>query len=84
MLENANRDTRLIPGHGPLSTMEDLLAYRNMLVDAKEKVQQAIMRGSDVEKLKGDKVLKHLAVKWGNGFIKQDAFVEIIVESLNE
>ncbi len=83
VLENANRDTRLIPGHGALSTMEDLLAYRNMLVDAKEQVRQAITGGGDLERIKGEKVLEHLATKWGNGFIKQDAFVEIIFESLD-
>jgi len=83
VLENANRDTRIIPGHGPLSTMEDLLAYRNMLVDAREQVRLAIKGPGDLEKIKGDKVLKHLVAKWGNGFIKQDAFVEIIFESLN-
>ncbi len=83
VLKNANRDTRIIPGHGPLSTMEDLLAYRNMLVDAREKVSQAIKGRGDLERIKGEKVLEQLATKWGNGFIKQDAFVEIIFESLN-
>lgn len=83
VLENANRDTRLIPGHGPLSTMEDLLAYRNMLIDAREQVRLAIKGRGDLETIKGEKVLKHLVAKWGNGFIKQDAFVEIIFESIN-
>lgn len=83
VLKNANRDTRIIPGHGPLSTMEDLLGYRNMLVDAREQVRLAIKGRGDLERIKGEKVLKHLVAKWGNGFIKQDAFVEIIFESLN-
>ncbi len=83
VLENANRDTHFIPGHGPLSTMEDLLAYRNMLVDAREQVRLAIKRQGDLERIKGEKVLQHLVDKWGNGFIKQDAFVEIIFESIN-
>ena len=83
VLENANRDTRLIPGHGPLSTMEDLLAYRNMLIDAREQVRLAIKGRGDLERIKGQKVLKHLVAKWGNGFIKQDAFVETIFESFN-
>lgn len=83
VLENANRDTRIIPGHGSLSTMEDLLAYRNMLVEAKKQVRLAIKGRGDLESIKQEKVLKHLAIKWGGGFIKQDAFVEIIFESLN-
>jgi len=39
VLENANRDTRIIPGHGSLSNMENLLAYRNILVTARAKVK---------------------------------------------
>jgi len=83
VLDNANRDTRIIPGHGPLSTMEDLLAYRNMLVEARSKVKEAIIGRGDLERIKKEKVLSHLTGKWGNGFIKQDAFVEIIFDSLN-
>lgn len=82
VLQNANRDTRIIPGHGPLSTMEDLLAYRNMLVEARLKVKEAITGRSDLDRIKKKKVLNELAEIWGNGFIKQDAFVEIIFDNL--
>lgn len=83
VLEKANKSTRIIPGHGPLSTMEDLLAYRNMLVEARAKVKEAIIGRGDLERIKTENVLKDLVEKWGNGFIKQDAFVEIIFDSLN-
>ncbi len=83
VLENANRDTRIIPGHGPLSNMEDLLAYRNMLVEARKQVKEAISGRGDLARIKTENVLSGLVEKWGNGFIKQDAFVEIIFNSLN-
>lgn len=83
VLENANRNTRIIPGHGALSTMEDLLAYRNMLVESRKQVKEAIKGRGDLKRIKGEKVLAKLAEKWGNGFITQDAFVETIFESLN-
>lgn len=82
VLENAGRNTRIIPGHGSVSTMEQLLAYRNMLVEARSLVQQAINRGENLTTTKTKKVLNTLSKKWGVGFIKEDAFVEMIFKSL--
>ncbi len=82
VLENADRNTRIIPGHGSLSTMEDLLAYRNMLIESRSLVRDAIKGRGDIATIKSEKVLKHLSGRWGNGFIKEDAFVEIIFDSL--
>lgn len=82
VLENADRNTRIIPGHGPLSTMEDLLAYRNMLVESRSLVKSAIKGRGDLATIKSEKVLKHLSGRWGNGFIKEDAFVATIFDSI--
>lgn len=82
VLENANRDTKIIPGHGELSDMEGLLAYRNMLVETRTLVVASIEENEELEFVIDEKPLSSFAKKWGNGFIKQDAFVQFIFESV--
>ncbi len=40
-----NDDTIVIPGHGELATRDDMLAYRDMLVTIRGRLQAAIARG---------------------------------------
>ena len=44
-----NEDTRIIPGHGPLASVNDLASYRDFLVEARDKVQVLIDRGKSLE-----------------------------------
>jgi len=82
VLKNAKSDTLIIPGHGKLSNMDDMRAYRDMLVEARKRVKAAIDKGDNLDQIKDNKVLESLAKKWGNGFIKQPVFIEIIFKSL--
>jgi len=38
-------DTRIIPGHGPLSTRADLLAHRDKLIDIRDRIRAEIAAG---------------------------------------
>jgi glyoxylase-like metal-dependent hydrolase (beta-lactamase superfamily II) len=40
-----NDATKVVPGHGPLGTKADMVAYRQMLVTAKDRVQKLIAEG---------------------------------------
>jgi len=48
-LQLTNEDTRIIPGHGPLANLNDLVAYRDFLVQARDKVQVLIDRGKSLD-----------------------------------
>ncbi len=50
-------DTRVIPGHGHLSTVADLVPYVAMLKDAKARVEKGIAEAKSAEDLKREKVL---------------------------
>ncbi|HOO18424.1 MAG TPA: MBL fold metallo-hydrolase, partial [Phycisphaerae bacterium] len=52
LLEMARPDTKIIPGHGPLATSDDLRAYRQMLTTVRERVQSLVKAGKT-----GDEVL---------------------------
>lgn len=48
-LSIANAETRVIPAHGDTATRADLVAYRDMLVDVRERVRAAIAAGDTLE-----------------------------------
>lgn len=79
-LDIAGTNTRIIPGHGPIATRADLVAYRDMLVDVRGKVAAGIAAGQTLAQIQASKP----AASYGmtDGFIKPDQFVEAIYTSL--
>jgi glyoxylase-like metal-dependent hydrolase (beta-lactamase superfamily II) len=74
-------DVKIIPGHGGLSTREDLKAYHQMLIETTDVVQKGMMSGKTLEGLKKDG-LPEKYKSWGMGFIKTDFWIETIHKSL--
>src|SRR6266481_8130613 len=62
-------DVKIIPGHGPLGTKDDLRKFIAVLKETSAAVETGIKKGKTVEQLKNEKVL----AKWdafGQSFIK--------------
>jgi cyclase len=76
----ANDDTVVIPGHGPLAHRADLVRYRQMLVNLRDRVAAEIRAGRTVDEVKA----LRLADPYGppDGFISPDALIETIYRSL--
>lgn len=74
-------DVKVIPGHGPLATLEDLTKYRVMIEDALKIVDQGMKQGMSLEQLKSDKVLTPYK-DWAWGFISEDRFIETLHREL--
>ena len=72
---------KLIPGHGPLSTIDDLKAYHHMLVETTGIVRQKIAAGKTVDQIKTEGLPAEWK-SWGNGFIKTDMWLELVYRSL--
>ena len=73
---------KLIPGHGPLSTLDDLKSYHRMLQQTTEIVRQKISAGKTLEQIKSEGLPEEWK-PWGAGFIKTDRWVETIYNSLS-
>jgi glyoxylase-like metal-dependent hydrolase (beta-lactamase superfamily II) len=78
----ANDQTKIIPGHGPLATKGDLLAYRDMLVAAREKIRAAMV-GKTLAQVLAANPTASWDAKWGGGFMKPADFVSAVFESLS-
>jgi len=74
-------DAKLIPGHGPLSTLDDLKSYHRMLQQTTEIVRQKIAAGKTLDQIKSEGLPDEWK-PWGEGFIKTDRWVETIYKSL--
>jgi glyoxylase-like metal-dependent hydrolase (beta-lactamase superfamily II) len=72
---------KLIPGHGPISTVDDLKSYHRMLQQTTEIVRQKIAAGKTLDQIKSEGLPAEWA-PWGAGFIKTDRWVETIYRSL--
>ena len=71
---------KLIPGHGPISTLDDLKSYHRMLQQTTEIVRQKMAAGKTLDQIKTEGLPDEWK-PWGEGFIKTDRWVETIYKS---
>lgn len=80
VLEDLPDDVRIIPGHGPLSSYEDLRTYHAMLVDTIEQVRRGLTEGKTLDELRVEGLGERWD-GWGDGFITEEGWIQIIVDS---
>jgi glyoxylase-like metal-dependent hydrolase (beta-lactamase superfamily II) len=84
-LENAvaqlPADVKVIPGHGGLSTLDDVRAQIKLLQDTLAAVSAGVAAGKTLEQLKQEKVLDPWKHKSGS-FITTDLFIETLYNEL--
>lgn len=81
ILALANDQTKIIPGHGPLMTKADVVAYRQMLIEVRDKVGKLIAGKKSADEIKAAKPLADLDAKWGQGFVKADFVIDAVVKT---
>jgi len=83
VLAMVDDNTKIIPGHGPMATRADLIAYRDMMKTVIAAVEQAQGEGKSLQEVQAMKP----AARWDvnpDAFIKGDAFVEAVYKSLQK
>ena len=76
-------DAKLIPGHGPLATLDDLKTYHQALVETSNIVQAAMKKGTPLAEIKKAGFPEKYK-DWGAGFIKSDMWIEIVHSSYSK
>ena len=84
MLSMVNDETKIIPGHGQLSTKKDLQSYHDVLVTIRDRVRAQIAQGRTVDQIKAAKVTAEFDATWSNDFVTPDKFVETVFISLTK
>ncbi len=74
-------DVKVIPGHGPVSALNDVRVYIRMLGDTLAVVDKGIKAGKTLDQLKQDKVLAPWQ-KYSGDFVNSDVFIETLYNDL--
>ena len=74
--------TKIIPGHGPLSNKAELKAYRDMLATVSGRIGKMIAEGRKLEEITAANVSADFDEKWGKGFIAPNKFTEMIAMNI--
>ena len=82
-LELSNDETRIIPGHGPLSDRKQLAATRAMLATVAGRIEAQINKGATREAIVAAKPTADFDKEYGGGFLKPDPWVTMLVELLS-
>jgi cyclase len=81
MLPVIDDNTKLIPGHGGLSSKKDVLAYRKMVETVVSRVEPMVKSGKTLQQVIDSKPTREFDEEWGK-FRKPEAFVEIVYKGL--
>jgi len=74
-------DVKVIPGHGAVSNLDDVLEFVKMLKETTAAVQTALNAHKTLEQMKQEKILEPWK-KWSGEFLDSDKFIETLYNSL--
>jgi len=75
-------DVKVIPGHGQLSDLDDVREFVKMLKETSAVVEKALKQHKTLEQMKQDRILDPWAKRWNGDFVKTDAFIETLYNSM--
>ena len=84
IIATVNDNTVVIPGHGELSTRQDMIEFRDILKDIVAGVQQGIDEGHSLEEIQASEIASKYDEQWGEGFIKGKDFMTFTYLSLEQ
>ena len=67
ILKVVNDETVVVPGHGPISTTEDIQTYIDMLIVVKDRIQAQILEGKSLQEIIESDPTKEWRDKFGDG-----------------
>jgi len=76
-------DAKIIPGHGPLATIEDLKRFHEMLKETSKIVLDGMKAKKSLDEIKKAGFPEKYKT-WGDGFIKTDQWAELIYQSYSK
>jgi glyoxylase-like metal-dependent hydrolase (beta-lactamase superfamily II) len=74
-------DVKVIPGHGPISNLDDVRRFVTMLKDTRAAVQTGIQQGKSLDQLKQENVLAPWQ-KWSGDFITSEQWLVTLYNDL--
>ena len=76
-------DTKIISGHSPICTRDDVQGAHDMLVDVRGRVKKLLAQGQTLDQIIAAKPLADLQDKWGKGYVTADLMLKAAVYDLS-
>lgn len=82
ILPKLNDQTRIVPGHGPITDKKSIVEYKNMLHAIRKSIAEQIIAGQSEEQVVMSKPSKQFDARYASGFLKADNFVRLIYQNI--
>ena len=81
VLDLADKDTQIIPGHGPMGSKADLQTAHEMLLDANARIKAMVDAGKTEEEIVAENPLADYHDNWNWGFITTERMTRTLYRS---
>jgi glyoxylase-like metal-dependent hydrolase (beta-lactamase superfamily II) len=81
-LKLVNDKSRIVPGHGPVADKATLVAYRTMLVTARDRMAKLVKDGKSEDDVVAAKPFADLDAKWAPSELASKNFIRVVWHSL--
>ncbi len=83
ILPMIDENTKVVPGHGPISNKGQLQEYVSMLTAIRKNVSRLMQKGHTMEEVIAAKPTRAFDEKWGKGFLPPDQFAKLVYMDLS-
>ncbi len=83
ILPMIDENTKVVPGHGPISNKGQLQEYVSMLTAIRKNVSRLMQQGHTMEEVIAAKPTRAFDEKWGKGFLPPDQFAKLVYMDLS-
>lgn len=83
ILPMIDENTKVVPGHGPVSNKARLQKYVSMLTTIRDNVSWLMKEGNTMDQVIAAKPTQAFDKKWGKGFLPPDQFAKLVYMDLS-
>lgn len=80
----ANKDTKIIPGHGPLLSVDELHTYRNMLAANRDRIRKLVAQGKSREETIAAAPTKETDAQFGQSWMTPTTWVGLVYDAMKK
>ena len=82
ILAQTDEQTKIVPGHGPVTTRANLKDYRDMLVQVRHRIKDLIAAGKTMDEVVAAMPTKDFDARWASGYVTPEVFTRMVFSSL--
>ena len=82
ILAQTDEQTKVVPGHGPVTTRANLKDYRDMLVQVRHRIKDLIAAGKTMDEVVAAVPTKDFDARWASGYVTPEVFTRMVFSSL--